>query len=492
MAKWVMMTHFLMLSVYSVCLFVFCLFGTHRLWLLWIYFRNRKRPALPPPSPTPLENQYAPRVTIQLPIYNEQYVVDRLIEAVCAIDYPRDRLEIQVLDDSSDETIAIVDQLVAQKQVEGFNIEAIRRAEREGFKAGALQYGMGISEGEFLLIFDADFVPPPDILRKGIPYFRDETVGMVQFPWEHINRHYSLLTYAQSVLLDGHFNIEHLARSRTGRFFNFNGTAGIWRKACIIDAGGWEGDTLTEDMDLSYRAQLKGWQFMFIPDLPIPAELPVELNAFKSQQYRWAKGGVQTAIKLLPRLLTSSIPLHVKVESLFHLTANLTYLLMPCLILILPLLAICTSCISPIIHTTSFVASFMSIVLFYITAQRHSSKRNLWQVILAIPLVMAVSIGLCINNSRAILEALFLKKSSFIRTPKYNVINKKNKWKSLKKYRVKTNIYFFLELFFLFYSLWTASIILLNAAYHFIPFIIIFIFGFFYFIFLSLRQLYLK
>ncbi|NET50093.1 MAG: glycosyltransferase [Merismopedia sp. SIO2A8] len=179
---------------------------------------------MPPQPPSLLEHQSAPRVTIQLPIYNEQYVIGRLIQAVCAIDYPRDRLEIQVLDDSSDETIAIVDQLVAQKQIEGFNIEAIRRAEREGFKAGPLQYGMDISKGEFLLIFDADFVPPPDILRKGIPYFRDATIGMVQFPWEHINRHYSLLTYAQSVLLDGHFNIEHLARSRTGRFFNFNGT----------------------------------------------------------------------------------------------------------------------------------------------------------------------------------------------------------------------------------------------------------------------------
>lgn len=487
-----MMAHFLMMSIYSICLFVFCLFGTHRLWLLWTYSRHKNGSSGSPPLPLNTCDPNLPPVTIQLPIYNEQYVVERLIETVCAIHYPSDRLEIQVLDDSNDDTVYLVDQLVAQKKEEGFNIQAIRRADRTGFKAGALQYGMEKSQGDFLLIFDADFVPPPDILIRGMPHFIDQNIGMVQFPWEHINRHYSLLTYAQAVLLDGHFNIEHLARSRTGRFFNFNGTAGIWRKECIMDAGGWEGDTLTEDMDLSYRAQLNGWQFMFIPDLPVPAELPVELNAFKSQQYRWAKGGIQTAIKLLPRLLKSSVPLKVKVESLFHLTANLTYLLMPCLILVLPLLVICTSCISPIIHNLSFLASFMSVVLFYMTAQRHQAKQNLWHTILSIPLVMAVSIGLCINNSRAIIEAIFLKKSSFIRTPKYNIVHRKNKWKKLKKYRVKTNLYFFIELFFLIYSLWTAGLILIHSAYHFIPFITIFIFGFFYFVTLSLRQLHLK
>ncbi len=502
------MVRLLMVGIYSLCTVVFCLFGAHRLWMLWMYFKYRNHPDekhdslandhashgtnLPIDSYLPLAPQSLPIVTIQLPIYNEKFVVPRLVDAVCAIEYPRDRLEIQVLDDSTDETAGMVDRLVQAKQAEGLDIKAIRRPHRDNFKAGALRYGLEQSRGELLLIFDADFIPPSNLLTKAVPYFQDPNVGLVQFPWGHINRDYSLLTYAQALLLDGHFNIEHLARSRSGRFFNFNGTAGIWRKHCIIDAGGWQGDTLTEDMDLSYRAQLKGWKFLFVPDVRVPAELPVELNAFKSQQYRWAKGGIQTAMKLLPRLLRSPVPFKVKLEAIFHLTGNLTYLLIPCLILVFPVLITCISCIPLPMYYVAFGAAFLSIITFYITAQAEHLRTHFWRSLLLIPVLMAVSIGLCINNSRAVLGALLARKSEFVRTPKYDVRKRKDSWKRRKLYRMRINAYFLIELFFLFYTLWLAAIGWMYSAYHLIPFMVIFTFGFLYFTVLTLRQLYIK
>src|SRR5438445_3887654 len=319
----------LILVLYFFVLSILAIYGWHRYYLVYLYMKHRDRA----PKPAPEIREWPP-VTIQLPIYNEMYVADRLIEAVCEMDYPRELLEIQVLDDSTDETTDIAELAVRRHAARGFDITYLHRVDRRGYKAGALEAGLKVAKANFIAIFDADFVPPKDYLHKTLPYFTDAKIGMVQARWGHINQDYSLLTKIQSILLDAHFILEHGGRNRGGRFFNFNGTAGIWRRTAIADAGGWQHDTLTEDLDLSYRAQLRGWQFVFVPALIAPAEVPVEMNAFKSQQHRWAKGSVQTCIKLLPRILRSNLPLGVKAEAFFHLTANFNYILM-CILSIL-------------------------------------------------------------------------------------------------------------------------------------------------------------
>src|SRR6478752_7009934 len=313
----------LTLAAYFFVLIILAVYGWHRYYLVYLYLRNRgKEPKVGGTlSPQPV-------VTIQLPLYNEMYVADRLIASVCAIEYPRELLEIQVLDDSTDETRGIAEAAVRRFAAEGVDIKYLHRSDRNGYKAGALEAGLKQARGEFVGIFDADFLPSPDFLTRVMPQFADDKVGMVQARWGHINQDYSLLTKIQSILLDGHFVLEHGGRYRAGRFFNFNGTAGVWRAAAIADAGGWQHDTLTEDLDLSYRAQLRGWQFVFVPDLIAPAEVPVEMNAFKSQQHRWAKGSIQTCRKLLPEILRAKVPLGVKAEAFFHLTANFNYPLM--------------------------------------------------------------------------------------------------------------------------------------------------------------------
>src|SRR5918993_489242 len=307
----------LILVCYFFVLSILAIYGWHRYYLVYLYMKNRDKapnPAVPPPPLAEL-----PRVTIQLPIYNEMYVADRLIDAVCEMDYPRELLEIQVLDDSTDETTEIAELAVRRHAARGFDITYLHRVDRTGYKAGALEAGLKIASGQFIAIFDADFIPPKDFMLKTLPHFDAANVGMVQARWGHINQDYSLLTKVQSILLDAHFVLEHGGRNRAGHFFNFNGTAGIWRREAISDAGGWQHDTLTEDLDLSYRAQLRGWQFIFLPDLIAPAEVPVEMNSFKSQQHRWAKGSIQTFRKLMPRLLQSNLPLGVKAEAFFHL-----------------------------------------------------------------------------------------------------------------------------------------------------------------------------
>ena len=274
-----------LLGLYFAILITLSFYGSHRYLMIRLY----KKYAAGKSDPEPAErfgDEDLPHVTIQLPMFNERYVAQRLIDAVAQIDYPRDRLEIQVLDDSTDDTTELCAQVVAQKREEGLDIVLIHREDRTGYKAGALEEGMHVAKGEFIAVFDADFVPKKDFLRQTIDYFTDPGIGMVQARWEHINREYSLLTRAQAILLDGHFVLEHTARNRSGRFFNFNGTAGIWRKQAILDAGGWEHDTLTEDLDLSYRSQLAGWRFMFLRDVTAPSEIPVEMNAFKAQQHR--------------------------------------------------------------------------------------------------------------------------------------------------------------------------------------------------------------
>jgi cellulose synthase/poly-beta-1,6-N-acetylglucosamine synthase-like glycosyltransferase len=315
---------------YFTILIILSIYGLHRYYLTYLYLKNRRN------LPKPLkEFERLPRVTIQLPIFNERYVVERLLEAVTRIDYPRDLLEIQVLDDSTDETRLVASRLVSEYTSAGFAISYQHRTTREGFKAGALAEGLKKASGEFVAIFDADFVPPPAILREMIHYFTDPRVGVVQGRWTWINRQYSSLTEVEAILLDGHFVIEHGGRYLSGRFFNFNGTAGMWRRAAIEDAGGWQRDTLTEDTDLSYRAQLKGWKFIYDPRITCPSELPVEMNAFKSQQARWAKGLIQVGRKILPVVWRSEQPLFIKLEATFHLTANIAYPLMVLFSLIL-------------------------------------------------------------------------------------------------------------------------------------------------------------
>jgi cellulose synthase/poly-beta-1,6-N-acetylglucosamine synthase-like glycosyltransferase len=309
--------------IYFAMLVGLSCYGVHRYLMIYLYYKYRKQ------TPKPAGHfATLPKVTVQLPLYNEMYVAERLLDAVVALDYPKDKLEVQVLDDSTDETTEIVAHKAAELRQQGFDVSHVHRSNRHGYKAGALEHGLQTATGEFIAIFDADFVPQPDLLQTTIQYFTDPNIGMIQTRWGHLNEHYSMLTRLQSMFLDGHFLIEQTARARSGRFFNFNGTAGIWRRTCIISSGGWQHDTLAEDLDLSYRAQIKGWQFLFLPNIVTPAELPVEMNAFKSQQHRWAKGSVQAGKKMLPVLWRTKLPLKIKIEGTVHLTSNIGHLML--------------------------------------------------------------------------------------------------------------------------------------------------------------------
>jgi cellulose synthase/poly-beta-1,6-N-acetylglucosamine synthase-like glycosyltransferase len=411
------------------------------------------------------------------------YVVERLIDAVCKVDYPRDLLEIQVLDDSTDETVGIASACVDRHRAEGIDIVYLHRTNRQGFKAGALEEGLKTAKGEFVAVFDADFVPQSDFLRKTVPFFVDPGVGMVQVRWEHLNRDFSLLTQAQSIFLDGHFVIEHTARNRSGRFFNFNGTAGIWRRQTIRDAGGWQHDTLTEDLDLSYRAQLKGWRFVFLPDVISPAEIPVDMNAFKSQQHRWAKGSIQTARKLLPTILRAKLPFHVKQEAFFHLTNNVAYLLVVVLSLLMPL-----SMVIRLRHGwyavllldfPAFIMATISVSAFYIASQREVGASK-WSQIKYLPFLMSLGIGLSINNAKAVLEALLNQQSSFVRTPKLGVVGKKDAIAAKTKYRGKLNLVPFVEVGLGLYLSYAIYFAISADIWSSLPFLVLFQLGFLY------------
>src|SRR5437763_3030516 len=407
------------LAAYFFVVIVLAVYGWHRYYLVYVYMKNRGKE---PKATTPLDPM--PSVTIQLPLYNEMYVADRLIQAVCAIEYPRELLEIQVLDDSTDETCSVAELAVRRFAAQGFDIKYLHRTNRIGFKAGALEEGLKSARGEFVAIFDADCIPTPDFLTRLMPHFAEPKVGMVQARWGHINQDYSLLTKIQSILLDGHFVLEHGARNRSGCFFNFNGTAGVWRRRAIDEAGGWQHDTLTEDLDLSYRAQLQGWRFVFVSDLIAPAEVPVEMNAFKSQQHRWAKGSIQTCRKLLPQLLRADLPFGVKAEAFFHLSANFNY----------PLMCVMSVLMAPsmvirynmgwyemlLIDVPLFFAATFSVCNFYLVCQREIYSD--WRArIKYLPFLMSIGIGLCVNNTRAVFEALLNKETEFARTPKYRI-----------------------------------------------------------------------
>jgi cellulose synthase/poly-beta-1,6-N-acetylglucosamine synthase-like glycosyltransferase len=461
---------------YFLVLVILAAYGLHRYYLVYAYFKNRHNV----PGPTPAIAEW-PKVTIQLPIYNERYVIERLVDAVARFDYPRELLDIQVLDDSTDETVQVARACVERYQALGLPIHYLHRTDRTGYKAGALAEGLKSATGEFVAIFDADFLPSPDFLRRTIPYFTDPKIGMVQGRWTYLNRNYSALTEVETILLDGHFVMEHGARSRSGSFFNFNGTAGVWRRNVIDEAGGWQHDTLTEDTDLSYRAQLRGWRFIYLQDVECPAELPVEMTAFKTQQARWAKGLIQTGKKILPRVLRSDAPLHTKIEAWYHLTANLSYPLMIVLsVLMLPAMIIrfYQGWFQILfIDLPLFLASTFSISSFYLVSQRELFPKTWQRALLYLPLLMALGVGLTVTNTKAVIEALIGKESAFARTPKYNVESKKDKV-GATKYRRRLGWVPWVELLIGSYFALTVYYAVEIENYFTIPFLLLFVLGY--------------
>src|SRR5256714_8007585 len=452
-------------------------YGIHRYVIIYLFLKHRKRGVVPAGRFEEL-----PKVTMQLPIFNEVYVVERLLKSVSEIDYPKDKLHIQVLDDSTDDTRELTASCVSELQSRGFDVELIHRTDRTGFKAGALETGLASTESAFVCILDADFVPKPDLLKRTIHFFTDPKVGMIQTRWGHLNRGYSLLTRVQAMFLDGHLLLEQTARSRSGRFFNFNGTAGLWRRSCIDQAGGWQHDTLTEDLDLSYRAQLAGWRFIFLPDVITPAELPVDMNGFKSQQHRWTKGSVQTCKKLLPTVWRSRLPFPIKLEATGHLMSNFAYLLLALLCVLLH-----PSTGGPqggwlrtlLIDIPIFLAASASVAVFYICAQRELHPRTWMKEILFLPCLLALGIGLSLNNARAVLEALINHKSDFTRTPKYGIERRSQPWRSCK-YRPLKSLLPIAELGFAVYFAYFVWFAVVHRQFLSVPFLLMFQSGFLY------------
>ncbi len=476
------------LIVYFGILTILAIYGVYRVKQVTEFWRYRK---FPPKAKAAFAESELPHVTLQLPLFNEMYVVERLVKAVTEIDYPRDRMEIQVLDDSTDETMVIARATVEKYGRAGFDIHYIHRSDRTGFKAGALENGMKTAKGNLIAIFDADFVPKPDFLRKLIHHFTDPTIGCAQMRWAHINGSYNLLTRLQTIMLDGHFVVEQTTRNRSGNFFNFNGTAGIWRREAIEMSGGWQHDTLTEDTDLSFRAQLMGWRFVYLLDEEAPAEIPVEINAFKAQQRRWAKGVLQVWFKLYRRIWYAQLPLRVKLEMFFRLTGNISY----------PLMIVASFMQFPLLlvrynqglHQLMMLDvpllffSTVSVVLFYGSAVWYldrSRGARLWHL----PLVMGLGIGLAFSNARAVLEALAGVKSDFVRTPKYRVEKTDDEsWKG-KKYKRKHGWLPLLELSFALYFVLAIAYALRMHMFGPIVFLLLFCFGYGYMGTMSLLQ----
>ena len=429
--------------LYSLALLLIFLFSLGQLNLSIHYRRAKRKKNSDKDNGKPLSR--LPHVTVQLPVYNELYVIDRLIDAIACLEYPREKLEIQVLDDSTDETVDAIAGKVIAMQKNGIEIHHIRRPDREGFKAGALKYGLQTAKGSLIAIFDADFIPKPGFLTDTVPHFADDKVGVVQTRWGHLNKNYSLLTKLQAFGLDAHFSVEQTGRSEAGSFINFNGTAGVWRKRCIEDAGGWSPDTLTEDLDLSYRAQLKGWKFKYMEDVEAPAELPVLMSAVKSQQYRWNKGAAETARKNLGKVLRSGIGLENKIHAVFHLfNSSIFVCLLLAAILSIPMLYI--KFLNPDYNIlfnigSVFLLGFFSIGYFYwIAAKRMEPTRTARYFLRIFPFFLTVSMGLSLHNAFAVLEGLFGYKTPFVRTPKFNVTDNDKKWHSNIYIKNKINL----------------------------------------------------
>lgn len=464
---------------YFGVLVILSVYGCHRYEMIRTYYKHRKRI----PTDAPVKFGQLPRVTVQLPLYNERYVVERLIQETVKLDYPLELLQIQVLDDSTDDTHAFTERLVAEYQAAGYPIEYRHRTNRHGFKAGALQEGLETATGEFVAIFDADFVPPRDFLMRTVHYFTDPSVGVVQTRWGYLNRHYSLLTEVEAMLLDGHFVLEHGARFGRGLYFNFNGTAGILRVKMIADAGGWQHDTLTEDSDLSYRAQLKGWRFVYVPSIECPSELPVDTYGFQVQQSRWAKGLTQVAIKLLPSILRAKIPWRAKTEAVMHLTPNISY----------PLMIIVTALIWPVtivrfymgwmqmvmIDLPLIIAAFWSLTAFYIVAQKELNPSEWKRSILLMPALMAAGVALTLVNAKAVLEAMVGYQTSFARTPKYAIGQGKAKLQNVK-YRRRSGWLPYAELALGSYFVLMIGYAIDTYNYFAIPFLLLFVSGYYW------------
>src|SRR6266849_1412339 len=476
-----------LLIPYFSILAILSVYGLHRYDVIRTYFKHRNKAVDHPPT----RFEQLPPVTIQLPLYNERYVVERLIDEVTKIEYPAGLLQIQVLDDSTDDTHPFAEALVERYRALGIPIEYHHRTNRDGYKAGALQAGLETATGELVAIFDADFVPPPDFLMRTVHFFSDPTVGLVQTRWSYLNRDYNFLTEVEAMLLDGHFILEHGARSRAGYFFNFNGTAGILRRRMIEDAGGWQADTLTEDSDLSYRAQLKGWRFVYMPGLDCPSELPVEMHGFQVQQSRWAEGLTQVAQKLLPSILRAKLPWRVKAEAFLHLTPNISY----------PLMLVVSALMLPVMIVRFYMgvfqmvfldlplimASFWSISAFYIVAYRELYPKHWKRSVFLLPLLMAIGVALTIINTRAVFEALTGIKSAFVRTPKYAIEGRPVDLEH-KKYRRKSGWLPFIEIAVGSYFLYMIAFAIETYNYFSIPFLALFTAGYYWAGFLTLYQ----
>jgi cellulose synthase/poly-beta-1,6-N-acetylglucosamine synthase-like glycosyltransferase len=485
----ILMMDEIILVGYFVALLILFVFGLHGFVML--FYHRKYKEVTHEPKP---DFECNANVTIQLPLYNELYVVERLIDKICEIDYPKDKLEIQVLDDSTDETVSIAARVVEQKRKEGFDISHIQRKNREGFKAGALKDGLKSAKGEYVAIFDADFIPKKDFLKKTLSFFTNENVGMVQTRWEHLNGDFSILTKAQALALDGHFVIEQSVRNKAGFFINFNGTGGVWRKDCIEDSGNWHSDTLTEDLDLSYRAQLKGWKFIFLKDFTSPAELPSEINALKTQQFRWTKGAIETAKKILPQLWRSKVPLRIKLQGTFHLTNNFVFpFILLAAILNVPLVFVKNSGAHELYFAVMsiFVLAFISSFMFYLYSQKdiHPDWRKR---IVLFPLFMAGSMGFAINNSRAVFEGLMNRKSEFIRTPKFKLVGEGGSWMDKKYLTNKLGLAVIVETIMAAYCFIgvASSIYFLEIAV--LPFQLLFFIGFSFVSITSIRHAFAK
>jgi len=480
-----------LLIPYFTVLIILSVYGLHRYEVIHTYFKHRKKAISEPAR----RFEQLPRVTIQLPLFNERYVVERLIDETVKMDYPRELLQIQVLDDSTDDTHSFAEALCERYRNMGYPIEYHHRTNRHGYKAGALQEGLKTATGEFVAIFDADFIPPTDFLQRTVHHFVDSHVGLVQTRWSYLNRDYNFLTEVEALLLDGHFILEHGARSRAGYFFNFNGTAGIMRRSMIDDAGGWQHDTLTEDSDLSYRAQLKGWRFVYLPGLDCPSELPVEMHGFQIQQSRWAKGLTQCAKKLLPMIFKAKIPFRVKAEAFLHLTPNISY----------PLMIVVSALMLPVMIVRFYmgvwqmvlvdlpliIASFWSISAFYVIAYRELHPKTWTRAFLLLPMLMAIGVALTIINTRAVIEAIFGVQTSFVRTPKF-AIEGAAPVRRMKatKYRRRSGWLPYLELAFGTYFL--GMVVFAIETYNLlsVPFLTLFVCGYYWAGFSTLYQEY--
>lgn len=465
--------------LYALFLSFILLYSLVQLSMLISYYRKRKRKSI-----ECLDKDDLPFVTIQLPIYNEKYVVERLINQICEIDYPKERYEIQILDDSTDDTKELVFDLVSMKLNEGFNIHQVLRSDRTGYKAGALKYGLEKAKGTLIAIFDADFMPENDFFNKVLPHFCDKAVGMVQTRWGHLNKDFSLLTKLQAFGLDAHFSVEQVGRNEAGHFINFNGTAGVWRKECIVDAGSWEADTLTEDLDLSYRAQIKGWKFKYLQNVETPAELPVNIYPLKSQQFRWTKGAAECLKKNLIKVWKSKMPFPTKVHAFFHLSNSFLFIAIFCSALLsVPLLylKLSTNEYDMVYRMGAvFLISFGVLVMVYFTSYKFSNDKKI-NFVYYFPLFLSVSMGLSLHNSIAVIEGYFGKKTPFIRTPKFNSVGKNVSNVGLKTY-VKSGIspLIISELLLSLYFFAAAFYGVFNFEYGLLPFHLMLGFGFSY------------